>query len=71
MDKKEKEMFIRNILYCLEASLLLGIKNIPEEWDGTELRWLVAEKVKDIVLYGNKKEKRYRDFKNECLVRNL
>lgn len=53
--------------------ILIKVGDMPEEWDGVELRWYVKEKFGEIVygIYRDKRCKRYQDYKNYILTTGL
>lgn len=74
MDKIEKTLFIKSILDSVADSLIKNIDIYPEEWDGVELRWLIADHVADNVVIGsaaNKKRRRFKDYRHTVIVENL
>ena len=74
MNKKEKIKFIDEMLRNLKISLMSRIDNVPEEWDGIELReWVIDFANNNYVLrcLFPKKSKRYRDYKRKRIARNL
>lgn len=66
---QEKEQFIRDLTSGVTESLLLSVKRMPEDWDGHELRRLIAARFQRETT--DMPRKRVRDFENEVLVRNL
>ena len=70
MNRREQKKFINELIDNVKAEILM--KAYPEEWDGIELRWLIAEKFNQAVLgrYNDKRNKRHKDFVNECIVNN-
>lgn len=69
---KDKKTFIRNLCNSIRDELVGKVKDMPEEWDGMELRELLAEKFRREtydVMKDNRK--RMRAYRNEVIVRNL
>jgi hypothetical protein len=68
-----KELLAKDFVKNLEKELIEAVKKSPEEWDGVELRWLLKDKTAEHVWYGmiDKRNKRYKDYKNFVLVNNL
>jgi hypothetical protein len=69
-----KREFLKNYLNSVRDELISKADQMPEEWDGHELRWLVADKFeweqshrKGPIAW----RKRVRDYTNERLTRNL
>lgn len=71
MTKVEKVKFVRdltaNILADVERKIAAEL--IPETWDGHELRQWLSDKFENSA--GTMTPRRCRDFRNECIVRNL
>ena len=68
-----KDSLVKQFLKGLEAELMDAVLKIPEDWDGIELRWLFKEKAAEYVWQPmvDKRSKRYKAFKNFCLVNNI
>ena len=72
MNRAEKERFIKDMMALMEADLLNRIKDMPEHWDGTELRWLIRDTAKTLEYTAcSKKSDRYREYQKELFVRPL
>jgi hypothetical protein len=74
MTNNEQAIFIDQLVHSVKSDLvkLATSGKLPEDWDGTELRWLIADKFADVVIGGaGKASKRKREYKNTCLVNNL
>jgi len=71
MNKKTKIEFVKTFTESLADSIIQDIHdgNIPEEWDGIELRWLLEERATSS--FGKDSGKRKREYKNTVLVNNL
>lgn len=69
----QKEILLKQFITQLEKELGEVVQKTPEDWDGVELRWLFKDKAADFVWYPHmdKRQKRYKDYKNFCLVNNL
>lgn len=69
MNKQEKKEFIENLIEDVKTEILTKINQIPEDWNGVELRMYIADKFikQSTVLNG--------DFKNHyiaaCLANDL
>ena len=53
----------------MKKIVLANVDKMPEEWDGIELREYVADKFTESKAAPS--ERRFRDYRNEVLVRNL
>ncbi|MBS3648810.1 hypothetical protein KEU06_09350 [Pseudaminobacter sp. 19-2017] len=78
MTKREKRRFIRELISAVQKSILDRVPDMPEEWDGHELRAYIAEKFGETVVtvgrtghYGKPYAKRTRDYRNTVIERNL
>lgn len=75
MNAAEKIKFIQNITASIAKELVAKVQDgrIPEEWDGHELRELLAEKfaaeTSDVLK--NKRSPRYKAYRNAVLTNNL
>lgn len=76
MTKAEQKTFVRDLSKSVAKSICQQIADgkVPSNWDGHELRALLAYRHGLSASTGqlaDKKSKRYRDFKNTVLVSNL
>jgi hypothetical protein len=73
MTKKERQQFIRELTNNVKEDLLKECGKYPTDWDGFELRWRVADVYGQVVFgeNGKRKGKRYLDYKNTVLIKNL
>lgn len=85
MNQNEQEELIRTVITNIAESILANVPKLPESWDGFELSWYVCEKFRvaterskhldrlnsGLSGYSPRKTKRYKDFENEVLTRNL
>ena len=73
MDKAEKRRFIEDLCASVQEAAINAIPQMPEEWDGWELRELLADKFSNAAWMRQRKEmrKRIKDYKNEVITRNL
>jgi len=71
-NKAEKKAFIAELIQNNKAIILSKLDKLPQNWDGIELRWYIAEQFQTVIPNGqNKKSKRYQNYKNNCIVKNL
>jgi hypothetical protein len=70
MNQTEKREFIEQLIECVRKSVLSKIPEMPEEWDGYELRWYLQNKFQEIA-YRPSTVQRRREYKNTVLVKNL
>ena len=71
-----KREFLKNYLNSVRDELISKVGQMPEEWGGYELRWLVAdtfewEQRNRTPDAGSHWRRRVREYANEKLVRNL
>lgn len=69
MDAKEKKQFIKNLTNSIRDELVAKVKDMPECWDGIELRRLLADKFEHETY--PIKGKRLKEFKNIVATTNL
>lgn len=70
MDAKEKKQLIKDLCNNVRDQVLAQVQDMPEFWDGHELRQLLADRFTDAVLVKMPPSRR-RKFNNEKLIRNL
>jgi len=73
MTHAEQRKLIRELTHNVRDSILEESAKYPETWDGIELRWRVADVFSQVVFSdaGQRKGKRYQEYKNTVLVDNL
>lgn len=76
MTKREKTKFIRDLIAAVQKDIVKKVGEMPEEWDGHELRRYVADKFEESSMTIKRKgdpemRRRRRRYENEVLVRNL
>lgn len=73
MNQREQSEFIEQLSSNIAREIvgLIQSGRIPENWDGIELRWLLAERHKLSASMGNDNKRRKRNFNNTVLVSNL
>lgn len=69
MTTKEKQKFIRDLTKSVVCGIIEKCDKMPNEWDGHELRRLIADKFANETT--SMPPARIRSFRNECLTRNL
>lgn len=67
---RDKRRFIRELCRNTERDLLDKAPHYPKEWDGIELRRLIARRF-ELAVMGDFSGKRKRDFENALIVDNL
>lgn len=73
MDRGEKRIFINELVENVKKDIIADLDLFPEEWDGVELRWYIKEAFSQAVFsrYQDKRSRRYKDFRNYCIVTPL
>ena len=71
MTRKEQRTFVRELVRDVESDLLNKLSRVPEDWDGIELRWWVAEIYSRIVVSDTGLKQRRSEYKNSVIVNNL
>ena len=73
MTKYQQITFITDLAHNVTNEMLKDIdtKGIPEEWDGIELRWWIADRFSQVVIWNTGSKKRRREYDNHVLVNNL
>lgn len=70
MDIQNKLTFISELIDNVRDEIIIKVGDMPEDWDGVELRWYIAEKFKEAMIepsvYNTRPEykKRYQDYRN-------
>lgn len=70
MTKYEQLVFVEDMMRNVRDSIVSKLPNVPETWDGHELRQWISDHVRETVPMPLK-GRRQREYKNEVLVRNL
>lgn len=55
----------------MRGSLLKEVDKMPEEWDGFELRRLIADYAEEKIAYFEMNKPRLRAYDNTRIVRNI
>lgn len=71
MDKDKKLVLVDELIGSVRASILEKVGQMPEDWDGIELRQYIADKFSEVVFKDTLTGKRAKDYRNEVIVRNL
>jgi len=70
MTQQEKRRFINELMTTLKRDILAKVPDMPEQWDGHELRRYIADRAIDccfIPMQG----KRAKEYKQAVITRNL
>jgi len=71
VNANEKRVFIGELIGTVSQKAFDAVKDMPEEWDGHELRQLLADYFRHQVLERVMTGRRLKDYQNDMLVRNL
>lgn len=71
MNQQERTQFILDITENLRNTLLARAWNMPDEWDGIEIRQLLVDVVESQFNFKQMPLSRKRAYNNAVLVRNL
>lgn len=84
MNAKDKRRFIRELCNRIRDEMISKVANMPEEWDGHELRALLEDFAKEsnfgactsaagraMYQYRRTDRKRRKAYENECMVRAI
>jgi hypothetical protein len=79
MTKDEKQQFIGDLIATVRASIVARIDEMPEEWDGLELRRYIADKFNDEVfdplqrgqVRGYGRSPRLTNYLSERIIRDI
>lgn len=66
MNRQEKKKFVKELCKCLSNQLVSKIKDMPENWDGIEIRQLAKDLIRSPI-----NGKRKKEFENDCNVLNI
>lgn len=71
MTREEQTKFVEELTENIKRSIINKIElgYVPENWDGIELRWYLAERFNQATYPYSKKRK--RDYNNTILINNL
>ncbi|MFA5340336.1 MAG: hypothetical protein WC332_01025 [Clostridia bacterium] len=71
MNKYEKVTFITDLIRNVQGDILKKVDKLPEDWDGWELRQLVADYFTNAAFFTDNDKRRKKEYKNTVLVNNL
>ena len=70
MTRKEQRRFVTEMMKSLKDSILETSDRWGDDWDGHELRRLIADRCA-LTVFGDPGKARIRAYKNHCQVYNL
>ena len=71
MTVQEKRRFITELCNNVRDEILQKAENMPEEWNGIELRRYIAERFESCIMRDMMTRKAIRDYNSEVYSRNL
>jgi len=71
MDAADKKKFIKSLCNAVRDDLLSKVGNMPDAWDGIELRHMIAGAFASEAKWRDMDRRRLRSFRNEVVTRNL
>ena len=71
MNKQEKREFIDSILDMTRGWMIARLDVYPENWDGLELRQLIADFAQEQIAYVKMDRKRKKEYENTRIVNNI
>lgn len=71
MNLREKIVFINTLISNVKRDIMSKVEDMPEEWDGHELRRYIADKFDDANLWKRMSMQRRRAYNNTVIVKNL
>ena len=66
-----KRRFVNELIENIKIQVLMQVKKLPTEWNGIELRQLIADHYANAVIRSMMDRKRRRDYNNVVLAKNL
>lgn len=73
MNRDEQKEFVKSLCQTIADTIVTEIDNgkVSDNWDGIELRALIARETADGERYLHRNRSRLLKFNNTCLVNNL
>jgi hypothetical protein len=71
MDKEQKIIFIVDLVDAVKTSALNAVGQMPEEWNGIELRAYLAYLFDDQNRFLSRDKKRAEEFRNTLITHDL
>ena len=72
MKRSEQKKFVKDLAANIAKGIIADIHKIPEDWDGNELRQLIADRAHAATINLKKRlPKRFRDYKKTIDISNL
>jgi hypothetical protein len=71
MTTKEKRVFINELIKNVKEEILSKVNTMPDDWEGIELRWYIADKFSDTIMNTMSSKARKLEYNNTIMVTNL
>lgn len=71
MNLAERRQLIKDLCANLQHYLISRSNEMPEDWDGFEIRQLMADVAKSRFAHRPMEGKRLREYRNTVLIKNL
>jgi hypothetical protein len=71
MDKQNQKRIIKEICKGIEEKMIQNLNNVPEEWDGFELRQWTSDIVKYQINNQPLKGRRKKDYEHVIFSKNM
>lgn len=71
MNKRDQQRIARELLHALRSEFLSRVARVPKEWNGHELRHLLADVAREQFAHRKLDRTRRIDYENTRLARNL
>jgi hypothetical protein len=69
--RKEKIALVETLCDSVKAKIISEIDNIPESWDGFEIRWYLQDAFSHEARFGISNRKRRSSYLNDKYTKNL
>lgn len=73
MNAQQKRLFISDLMESIKQNMLSKVDSMPEEWDGIELRWYIADTAAEQAAMSSDYDRgdRRKAYRNTVITRNL
>jgi hypothetical protein len=71
MDKASQTELLEELIDGMKYEMLTRIKNIPDNWDGFEIRQWIVDYAKTHIAWKEMDKSRKRAYNNDITIRNI
>jgi hypothetical protein len=71
MTTAERERFINELVQSVKSEILSKVENMPNSWDGIEIRQYISDRFSEVVFKGTMSRSRKREYNNTLYTTNL